>query len=1031
MAGMDDYLDGSSYTGDSSEGGGKHMSLKDQGEGFYGRVTGDQDKKFGDHDPNAKSNGAAAGLKGGEKSALGGNGSKITGDGTTGARQGENNVAAGTASENATSGFKNSVGGKTFGTGKGKAKGWKGKMKKMAPMLVAAGGIGGFGIASFFGQMAMPFSLIAQLQGNFNSIGTSQHVRTGKFQTWQMDSEKRKIVKNPIKARIFGKDKFKISKRQEAKLAKSGIRVDRSGDYTTLKFTGSNGQEMTIVPDSRQAGGDNTVAFKDYYEDNMEFRDSYAQGARTWRGAIGAWFDKLTTKFLSFFHVSRGVWSRFKKGQNTEEDFKNMRSKVSEGNKNNIEGQLQGDEHDYDKHEVDDIGEDGKPTGTTHEEITEPRPDVDDLDISADDIDVDSTGKIKAGDGGKSSKLADKLNKFANGVAGKVTGWATAAASFVCSALNALSAINLLVMAYQTTQIIKVASNLFESIQKGQVDDSNTTPINVVAESLVMRSTKTYNYTDENGNPKDETRTLGAMEANSVKALYGNHAADYKDLSIQSFTLENQIGPIISNVLGLASDAFYACTIAQAAAGFLDAAIDAVQLVICIFTFGIGCAVDAMLDAFVSIATGAAISMVIGAIVTFILPQIVNVLTRKIATDVFGEDLGNALVSGGNIYMGQNHQYGGGSPSSQDSLLKYLAVKNEVDEDEARIARETLSPFDYTSRYTFAGSLVAKIIPVMTTTSTAIGSLSSLGNMFSKSLSSIMPGASAVTAGITVQEAAKQTKDHCTSLDSIGAIGDVFCNPMIITDTTTLSDDPADVVTTIDEKYDGFTNDTGNDVPTIKKNSNLAKYIVYCGQRQSPFGVADNNIANDVQGLNVGSSMGDSIVGAVPIIGDLIGSLKNVNILKNYGWVSGQSCVVGNSKIDKKAISTAPTWEENKAYQRFIEDQRLAENMGLVEKSSVTAFLEEYYEEHPIDNSYEGILARRSGLTKQQVADTLDMMEFIAWLHDYDPIGYAPYIYDEPEEEKLFIEETEDYGSVIALIPNLFFEEHRVRNFAA
>ena len=36
-------------------------------------------------------------------------------------------------------------------------------------------------------------------------------------------------------------------------------------------------------------------------------------------------------------------------------------------------------------------------------------------------------------------------------------------------------------------------------------------------------------------------------------------------------------------------------------------------------------------------------------------------------------------------------------------------------------------------------------------------------------------------------------------------------------------------------------------------------------------------------------------------------------------------------------------------YQRFIEDQRLLENMGLIEKSSVTAFLEDYYEKHPLD----------------------------------------------------------------------------------
>ena len=82
--------------------------------------------------------------------------------------------------------------------------------------------------------------------------------------------------------------------------------------------------------------------------------------------------------------------------------------------------------------------------------------------------------------------------------------------------------------------------------------------------------------------------------------------------------------------------------------------------------------------------------------------------------------------------------------------------------------------------------------------------------------------------------------------------------------------------------------------------------------------------------------------------------------------------------------------EETKKYQRFVEDQRLLENMGLIEKSSVTAYLEEYYEKHPLDNSYEGILARRSGLTKEQVVAYLDKLDYLAKIVDYDPTNKAP-----------------------------------------
>ena len=62
--------------------------------------------------------------------------------------------------------------------------------------------------------------------------------------------------------------------------------------------------------------------------------------------------------------------------------------------------------------------------------------------------------------------------------------------------------------------------------------------------------------------------------------------------------------------------------------------------------------------------------------------------------------------------------------------------------------------------------------------------------------------------------------------------------------------------------------------------------------------------------------------------------------------------------------------------------------MGLVEKSSVTAYLEEYYEKHPLDNSYEGVLARRSGLTKENVIALLNYAEDLVFLANYNSANY-------------------------------------------
>ena len=62
--------------------------------------------------------------------------------------------------------------------------------------------------------------------------------------------------------------------------------------------------------------------------------------------------------------------------------------------------------------------------------------------------------------------------------------------------------------------------------------------------------------------------------------------------------------------------------------------------------------------------------------------------------------------------------------------------------------------------------------------------------------------------------------------------------------------------------------------------------------------------------------------------------------------------------------------------------------MGLVEKSSVTAYLEEYYEKHPLDNSYEVVLARRSGLTKENVIALLNYAEDLVFLANYNSANY-------------------------------------------
>ena len=104
--------------------------------------------------------------------------------------------------------------------------------------------------------------------------------------------------------------------------------------------------------------------------------------------------------------------------------------------------------------------------------------------------------------------------------------------------------------------------------------------------------------------------------------------------------------------------------------------------------------------------------------------------------------------------------------------------------------------------------------------------------------------------------------------------------------------------------------------------------------------------------------------------------------------------------------------------------------MGLIEKSSVTAYLEEYYEKHPLDNSYEGILARRSGLTKEQVVAYLDKLDYLAKVVDYDPTNKAPILKQEAQKLYRFHVDSEDNAEYALGVNDCYIEDRKIRNFA-
>ncbi len=937
-------------------------------------------------------------------------------DGILGARESENNIKSGFSSP--TSSFKNMVSGRSDNEqAKGKSKfSARSLMKKMMPALVAGGGVAGFGALSFFGQMAMPISLINQFIGNFDSISVSNYARSSRFTKWQMHSESRNVsaeAQDFVKqhSKIYqlatGSDEnyFKISKRQAAKLKKSGINVvsDGAGNQI-MRYTNADGNEVEIVADKAQAKN-GRITIDELYETDSGFRNSYYEGTKTWRQSLGSWFDNLTGGFLTKISVMRNRFSDFSTG--------------GDDSKAEYEGTV--------KSAVggDDVSGSTGGGGLRSEEETTKNDDGTDTTKDVAKLEDGDGTSVSIKRGSSASEISTKLLDFADGIGQKSVKVAGKISGTICFVTNIVGAINLLIMANEALQVLRVATTVFEGIQKGQIEDSKSSPINDIANSLTTKKKTTYNTA--NGDGGTTSSDGSAMEANAISALYGNTAVDDSDPSVNSFNLTDGITQVLSHFGGnLAS--YSTCLVSKIAAGLVSAGVDvaktagyAAELVACIGggaeTLGLAClpllgniAFNIGKEIVVSAAFSSIVGMVTSFVGQYLVPKAATMLTRDLAADIGGEDFGNALVSGANMYMGQNHQYGGGSVASKETLITYLKQQEVYIADVARYERETLSPFDASSPYTFMGDLLSKSVPVLTQTGSIMSGITNVSSLVGKSISSLIPGASAVTAATTAEEAAKNTESTCPELASIGAVGDAFCNPYFITDLSTMDEDPAEVIYKVSELGSGenFVLSDDEDNPKINTatepdagGSRLMEYIVYCSQRTSNFGVADQNIGNAID------SGAGTLEGALPIWGGVADVLQSTNIFNKIGYVTGEACVTKNS--GDGIGSNAFTWEEASYYQRYIEDQRIAENEGIIEKSSVTVALENYYEEHPIDDSYEGVLASRMGVTKEYLAKVMDTMEGLLWLAQYDPSDMYPYkVTDNDDESRVAIRENQD-----------------------
>ena len=680
--------------------------------------------------------------------------------------------------------------------------------------------------------------------------------------------------------------------------------------------------------------------FATTYRDNVEFRKAYTDSKR---GRVASFFDDAAERVYQKLGLSRNIFEDFKQSGDADADEAKWNETMSkEFEMNNLDTSVK----------------------TVDEETVE------------DENGKTSTKKSKVADSESSKSTAgeESLSK-ANTYLTK----ATAAVSTACGALKIGSLLATTITAAETYSTIHYYLNLMETPSKTKYGAGSEAAANQV-NNFFTKSVTTEYPDPETG---EMTKITGApLEAENARVILGGVQPNLKNANNYSL---NRLSNILKTTMGAYGATMVTCSLANGA----NAALSLATLAIPGSGF-IKLTTSLLLDTAIKIGAQVAIT----ATLSFLVPTIARTLFENHFENLKGIPAGEAFGKGAAAANTQlAARASGQAGASEEKLAQYGRETKEVLALDAELDRATHSPFDASNQNTFLGSIIRSALSFATTNS-LFGPLSTLSNLTSKSLAAL--------SGNTYADSGLRYFDSygdCPDLEEdLGIKGDIYCNRITMTDPSTLELSPDD------ETYQAVLlpnleiDESGNE--KIKDGSRLAKYINFCSERESPWGIYDAGIAASFE-----TSLGP--LDSVPYIGD---GIAIINAIENLDpeielWARGIIC---------NDSPKNPYWEtEMKYYQRYLEDNRILGQLGVfrsVDNDSepevndpVLAYKDHYEETHPKDNSKEGFLARITGATKNDIETMLAVVDYYNFLADYHPEERYAFI-EKSTTEKMFID---------------------------
>lgn len=291
---------------------------------------------------------------------------------------------------------------------------------------------------------------------------------------------------------------------------------------------------------------------------------------------------------------------------------------------------------------------------------------------------------------------------------------------------------------------------------------------------------------------------------------------------------------------------------------------------------------------------------------------------------------GNRIVEGGAFLSNMINQHAiGAMPSDESTVAEYSHEVKKVAARKAEAERATKSPFDISSPNTFMGSIMHGLANMMTqnhlASSPLIKTIGAVTNYAGDSVSGLFGGALADGNNSSYLDT---FGEYCETPGSIDSAADIYCTP----------------VSTI---YTGYMDRGEDDWGNIAKDKGYEEWVKK-GMARWTWGTKDI------------TACGDS--GLSGILSDFLGIF---GICADGGGVATGSDYV--MKDDNETIKKYSGYTLYNTVSSLLSDKQ----------SEASMILEEYYKEHPLDNSRAGIVARRSGMTKEQAEIALAYADYL------------------------------------------------------